>query len=181
MVYAEVDPIELVVCGGAALIISRLVSRSTHDVDIIAIAHMKGSSIQFLKTTRLPRCFKALVTEIGLELGIVGDWLNFAASPLLEFGLPVGIATRLKTKSYGPCLTIYLISRLDQVSLKTYAAMDPQQGERHLSDLLDLKPSAQEVRTAVAWLVGKKVSKQFKICLKQVLERIGHERITREF
>jgi len=85
--------------------------------------------------------------------------------------------TRLKKKSYGECLTIYFIGRLDQVHFKIYAAMDPKQGERHLSDLLDINPTEREVQAAVSWLLGRKAGPEFKATLKQVLERIGHERL----
>ena len=72
---------------------------------------------------------------------------------------------------------MYFISRLDQVHFKIFAAMDPKQGTRHLSDLMDLEPTEVEVKAAVSWLLGRPVSPQFKATLRQVLDRIGHERI----
>ncbi len=119
------------------------------------------------------------MAEIGIELGIREDWLNFGPNPLLKFGLPAGLTTRLKKKSYGPCLTVFFISRLDQVHFKIFAAMDPKQGTKHLSDLMDLESTEVEVNAAVSWLLGRAVrpSPQFKARLRQVLDRIGHERI----
>ena len=57
--------------------------------------------------------------------------------------------------------------------------MDPKQGTRHLSDLMDLEPTEVEVNAAVSWLLGRAVgaNPQFKATLRQVLDRIGHERI----
>jgi hypothetical protein len=58
--------------------------------------------------------------------------------------------------------------------------MDPNAGTRHLSDLLDLNPTADEVAATVKWLLSRRVSVPFKATLKQVLERIGHESIAGE-
>ena len=46
MVYAGLEPVDLVSCGGASLNIMGWVSRSTSDVDIICAAHVdeKGRS-----------------------------------------------------------------------------------------------------------------------------------------
>jgi len=46
-----------------------------------------------------------------------------------------------------------------------------------VSDLMDLEPTEVEVKAAVSWLLGRAVSPQFKATLRQVLDRIGHERI----
>ena len=98
LVYAEMPPVNLVVCGGAALVSLGLIRRSTSDVDVI------GS-------------------------------LPFNA----------------------------MDSTSDSV--------------RHLSDLLDLEPSEDEAGAAVDWLLRRDSSDVFKQKLKQVLDRIGHERI----
>jgi hypothetical protein len=125
----------------------------------------------------LPPDVERLVAEIGREYGIREDWFNFGAGPLIKFGFPPGMTTRLGRKSYGACLTIYFISRYDQVHFKIYAAMHPKEGARHLGDLLDLKPQEDEVKAAISWLLGREVSAGFKAVLRQVLERIGYERI----
>ena len=110
------------------------------------------------------------------------EWLNFGPAPLMEFGLPEGLETRLKRISYGPCLALHLIGRLDQIHLKLYAAMDPKTRiETHLGDLMDLEPTEAEAQTAVAWLLGRKTSADFRRKLKQVLERIGHEELAQRF
>jgi hypothetical protein len=48
---------------------------------------------------------------------------------------------------------------------------------KHLNDLLDLEPTAEETQAAVDWLLRRESSADFKLRLKQVLDRIGHERI----
>ena len=180
MVYAGVKPLHAVVCGGAALIALRLVPRDTEDVDIVALLGSSGRSMTVLETDSLPAEVEVLVAEVGREYGIREDWFNFGAGPLIGFGLPPGMTTRLVRRSYGACLTVYFISRYDQVHFKIYAAMHPKEGTRHLGDLLDLKPREDEVKAATSWLLGRKVSADFKAALREVLERIGYERIAEQ-
>ena len=180
MVYADVEPLNAIVCGGAALIALRLLPRDTKDVDVLALANVIDRNCEVLRTDKLPPQVKILVAEIGMEFGIRKDWFNFGASPLIHFGFPQGMTTRLVRKSYGACLTIFFISRFDQVHFKIYAAMDPKDGARHLGDLLDLKPRENEVSAATSWRLGREVSADFKAVLREVLERIGYERIAKQ-
>jgi len=182
MVYAELEPVELVSCGGASLNLMGLVSRSTSDVDILCAAQVEAKGrVRLLPGITLPPRFADLVAEVGHELGIKEEWLNFGPAPLLNFGLPSGLETRLKRKSYGRCLALHVISRLDQIHLKLYATMDPKTRiEIHLGDLMDLEPTKAEARAAVDWLLNRKTSADFRRKLKQVLDRIGYEELAQE-
>jgi hypothetical protein len=182
MVYADLDPVELVSCGGASLNLMGWVSRSTGDVDIICAAEVttKGG-VQLLAGTTLPPRLLELIAEVGRELGLKEEWLNFGLAPLMEFGLPQGLDKRLTRKSYGRCLTLHVISRLDQIHLKLYAAMDPKTRiETHLGDLMDLEPTEAQARAAVDWLLQRKTSADFRRKLKAVLNRIGHEKLAQK-
>ena len=182
MVYSELEPVELVSCGGASLNLMGLVSRSTNDVDILCVAQVgaKGE-VRLQPGTTMPAPFADLVAEVGRELGMKEEWLNFGPAPLLDFGLPAGLETRLKRKSYGRCLALHVISRLDQIHLKLYATMAPKTRiETHLGDLMDLEPTEAEARAAVDWLLHRKTSADFRRKLKQVLDRIGHEELAQE-
>ena len=65
-----------------------------------------------------------------------------------------------------------------QIHLKIHATMDPKTRlETHLGDLLDLEPSEAEAQAAVDWLLSRKTSPAFRHKLKQVLDRIGHEKL----
>ncbi len=179
MVYAGMEPVELVSGGGASLNLMGWVSRSTSDVDIICMAQVGAKGKVKLKPEKpLPPQFIALVAEVGRELGLKEEWLNFGPAPLVEFGLPLGLERRLKRKSFGRCLTLHLASRLDQIHLKIYATMDPKTRlETHLGDLLDLEPTEAETQAAVDWLLTRKTSRNFRRKLKDALDRIGHEKI----
>lgn len=179
MVYARMEPVELVSCGGASLNLMGWVSRSTSDVDIICAALVDANGkVKLLPGIPLSPKFTELIAEVGHELGINEEWLNFGPAPLMEFGLPSGLEDRLKRLSYGPCLALHMVSRLDQIHLKIYATMDPKtRMETHLGDLLDLEPTEAEAQAAVDWLLSRKTSRDFRGKLKQVLDRIGHEKL----
>jgi hypothetical protein len=138
------------------------------------------ANLEISNETILPPEVEKLVAEIGTEVGIRPDWFNFEAGPLIEFGFPDGMITRLVKKAYGVCLTVYFISRFDQVHFKMLAAMSPEDGTRHLGDLLDLSPRENEVEAAVAWLLRRKTSPEFKAALRGLLDRIGYERIAEQ-
>lgn len=154
-------------------------SRSTSDLDIICVAQVTANgNISLVDGATLPSRFGELVAEVGHDLGLQEEWLNFGPAPLLKFGLPEGLESRLERKSYGPCLALHIISRLDQIHLKLYAAMAPKtRTETHLGDLMDLEPTEVEAKTAVNWLLTRETSADFRRKLKQALDRIGHEEL----
>jgi hypothetical protein len=179
MVYAELEPVELVSCGGASLNLMGLVSRTTGDVDIIcAVEVSTKGKVRRLTKMAMPARFTELVAEVGREMGLKKDWLNFGPAPLMDFGLPDGLEKRLKRQSYGKCLALHVISRLDQIHLKIYAAMHPKTRiETHLGDLMEMEPTEAEAGAAVDWLLKRKTSADFRRKLKEVLDRIGHEKL----
>jgi hypothetical protein len=182
MTYAELEPLELVSCGGASLNLMGWVSRSTGDVDVICPAGVDADGRVSLQPDQPlpPRLFE-LVAEVGRELGLKEDWLNFGPAPLVKFGLPPGMESRLKCRRFGKSLALHLLSRLDQIHLKIYAAMDPKTRlEIHLGDLLELAPTEAEGRAAVEWLLSRKTSAAFRRKLKEVLDRMGHESLAQE-
>ena len=182
MVYAGLEPVDLVSCGGASLNIMGWVSRSTSDVDIICVAHVDAKGKVHLQPGKvLPARFAKLVAEVGRELNVKEMWLNFGPAPLMKFGLPPGLDRRLKRKSYGRCLTLRVISRLDQIHLKIYSVMHPKTRiETHLGDLLDLEPTEKETKMAVDWLTKRKTSADFRRKLKDIMDRIGYEKLAEQ-
>ena len=181
LVYAEIEPLSLVICGGASLNIMGYVSRSTSDVDILAVVTKGlGQQIELMSGEALPWKFDELVEEVGRELGLAGDWLNFGPEPLLKFGLPAGLKDRMKEIKYGDCLTIHAISRWDQIHLKCHAALDPgSRIETHLGDLLELEPTEEEAKASVNWLLDRPAGEEFRERVKQLMERIGHEELAK--
>jgi hypothetical protein len=66
--------IHLVVSGGAALLAAEIVSRTTHDVDVIAMRGEVDGDI--LDGHPLPEFFKECVREVAEEKRLRANWLN---------------------------------------------------------------------------------------------------------
>jgi len=77
-----------------------------------------------------------------------------------------------------PSLTVYFVSRLDQIHFKLLAAADPKAHPRHLEDLVRrIKPTPAEVQAAVRWLLGRKTSSWFRGNVRRAVETLGYEDI----
>jgi hypothetical protein len=182
ILYEYAKPISLVVCGGSALNVLNIASRTTRDVDVLAIVEETTKGIQLRHDLPLPEDFSRLVAEVGRDLGLSDDWLNMGPKDVLQvYGIPPGMTDRWDRREYGPSLTVYFVSRLDQINFKLLAAADPQAEPRHLEDLAQrIKPAANEVRAAVDWLLGRETSAWFRSNVRQAVEALGYEDICRD-
>jgi len=165
-------PVEIVVCGGAALILTGLVPRTTKDVDVVAL-----STSEVLRSPDpLPDDLLRAVAEAAEDMGISENWLNNGPSSgeggLFQMGLPAGLEGRMCSRKYGPILTVHLIDRLDQIYFKLYAAVD--RGGYHIEDLLALEPASDEIKGAALWAMSHDVSAGFAAILKDLLGKIGY-------
>jgi hypothetical protein len=109
----------LVVCGGTALNATGLISRTTKDVDIVAL--MDDGEV-LLDPAPLPQPLVDAALVVAENLGMPNDWLNNGFSSddggLFRLGLPAGIAKRLVWKIYGEKLRVGFIHRFDQINFK---------------------------------------------------------------
>jgi hypothetical protein len=174
---AQAEPIRLVVCGGSALIAQGLISRTTRDIDVVALM---DSDHCLISPAPLPESLMKAVKEVARDLGLADDWINNGPSSgeggLFQLGLPEGLADRLDERVYGPRLTVCFIGRIDQIHFKLYAAVDRWDGT-HLDDLLSLAPSDAELEAAARWAMTHDVSEGFRMILKDMLRQIGHESV----
>jgi hypothetical protein len=171
--YERAEPVSLVVCGGSSLIALGLVERTTKDVDVLALMDERG---KLLPSEPLPGSVSRAVSEIAGQLDLYPNWLNGGPADLLKWGLPEGFQARLTRRDYGRCLTIWHISRLDQIHFKMFAATDAGPG-RHVDDLLQLNPSKAEMLSAARWALTQDASEEFMLILKDMLKQMGHEDI----
>jgi hypothetical protein len=166
------EPQEIVVCGGSALILTGAVTRTTQDVDIVALASPKG----LLSPDPLPKALERAAAEAAEDLGLPDNWLNNGPSRgeggLYQMGLPEGLQDRWATRRYGSHLTVHFIDRLDQIHFKLYAAAD--RGGYHVEDLLALEPTPDEMVAAAQWAMTHDVSEGFASILKDMLRSIGY-------
>lgn len=166
------DPFEIVVCGGSALILSGIITRTTKDVDIVALA----TSGVLYSPDPLPEALRKAAAEAAEDMGISDDWLNNGPSRgeggLFQMGLPKGLAERLHSRRYGAQLTVHFIDRLDQIYFKLYASVD--RGGYHIADLRTLNPAAGEIEAAARWAMTHDVSDEFSMILRDLLRKLGY-------
>lgn len=164
----EHPPVVILICGGSALNLSGLVSRTTADVDALGMA--TGDS----GLAPLPRWLRDCAANVAREMGLEEEWFNDAAAVLQGVGLPDGILQRSIRESFGPRLEVAIASRTDLIALKCFAALDPKSGKRHLGDLVDLGPSADELAFAATWLLDRPTSPQFREAFATLRSVLGH-------
>jgi hypothetical protein len=173
----QAAPVELVVCGGSALILTALVTRTTRDVDVVALVRHQA----LCSPAPLPGDLQRAVCEVAEDLALPDTWLNNGPSRdeggLFQLGLPEGLADRLTRKVYGERLTVHSIGRLDQIYFKLYAAADI--GGYHITDLLALQPSDEELAGAARWAMTHDVSDPFAEVLRRLLRSIGYGTVAR--
>jgi len=110
--------IEIVVCGGSALHFLGLVDRTTKDVDILAFASSNNDFLNLVTARDLPEYLSDSIKIVSRDFKLPENWFNSGSTDLLTQGLPAGLEDRLIYKKYGSCLTVYFISRYDQIFFK---------------------------------------------------------------
>ena len=168
-----IAPIAILVCGGASLIATRMVSRQiTKDIDVVAFVR---DNAVLDKAKPFPPLLERCVAEVSAMLQLPAFWMNPGPTSLLDAGLPEGLMDRLaETRHYGSRLTVLFIGRRDQIYFKVFAAADAGPG-RHLEDLRELKPTSGEMEMAARWVMQQDPSDGFRLMLKEMLRKIGYE------
>ncbi len=151
--------IALVVCGGTALSALGLVSRTTKDVDVLGQVEIIDGKIRITKINEFPCWLKEAANTVGRDFDLPENWLNLGPASQLDTGLPDGFEERLIKKRYGTFLTVYFISRVDQIFFKLYAALD--RGDYHVQDLFALKPTFKEMEEATQWILTQGCFRRF--------------------
>lgn len=165
----EGRPVVLVVCGGSALMACHFVSRTTHDVDVVALVDQWQNLID---PEPLPHTLISAATLVADTLGLSQDWLNTGPADIFRMGLPSGFQDRLVQHKIGECLSVSFISRLDQIYFKLYASVD--RGGYHIDDLLALNPTEDELVAAACWTTTHDVSEGFLMLLKKLFRSLGY-------
>ena len=88
-----IAPLTLLVCGGASLIATRMVSRQmTKDIDVLAFV---GNNAVLGKADPFPPLLAQCIAEVAAMLQLPAVWMNPGPSALLDAGLPVGLMQRV--------------------------------------------------------------------------------------
>lgn len=177
LALADAPHFNLVVCGGTALIAANLITRTTKDVDIVALMDDDG---ELLDPDPLPQSLVDAAGIVAVDLGMPKDWLNNGPScgegGLFRLGLPEGLTKRLTWKTFGDHLSVGFIDRIDQIYFKLYAAVD-QRGGYHADDLQILKPADEELLEAARWARTHDPSEGYLQGLEWFLREFGYEHL----
>lgn len=169
----KAEPAWLVVCGGSALLATGLVSRTTRDVDVLALREPDGAP---MSCHPLPADLLEAAKRVAAELKLFPDWINSGPADLFELSLNSGLWKRLDTRTYGSHLKVSFITRLDQIIFKLYAATGRTE-QRDFDDLLALQPSAPEAESAAHWLRDRAIHPDQHPRLADVVRQLGHGEI----
>jgi hypothetical protein len=164
----------IVVVGGTALNLLRVVSRATHDVDVIALAtpHAAGLPTDVRPPEPVPPELLEAVATVARDLGLPGDWLNTTVAGQWQMGLPADFATRITWRQYRG-LWVGLAGRFDLIHLKLYAAADDVgTTSRHYRDLVALQPSDTELEAAQRWVETQDASEAMANIVREVIAHV---------
>jgi len=174
--------INIVVCGGSSLIATGLVSRTTKDVDIVA---MLDANEKIVEAQSLPEALVEAAGKVAMAMKLPASWLNNGPRSIVNprlpnSGLPEGFLQRIKKRTYGAKLNVYFMDRKDQIHFKLFAAVDLGGPGRHLDDLTSLSPTDDELIAAAQWVKIQDPSESFAEMMKTMLRMTGHERVAEQ-
>jgi hypothetical protein len=158
------------------LIATKIVSRTTKDVDVVVFRAVDGTLVA---PVPLPDFLLHAAAVVARDLGLEPNWLNNGPSRdeggLFQMGLPAGFADRLTERVYGLRLRVYLIGRRDQIFFKVFSAAD--RGGVDLDDLAALRPTTEELEDAARWAMSIDVSEGYRMLLRELLKNMGYESV----
>lgn len=160
---------ELLAIGGGALQLLGLITRSTRDIDVVALVE-DGSAIPI---PALPGPLRQAVEDTASVLRLPPEWFNAGPRSLMDLGLPDGSVERSHRRQWGG-LVLRLADRRDQVFFKLYAAVDQGPRSKHFDDLRRLAPTLEDLRAAAAWARSHDPSPGFAGELRGALRDLGY-------
>ncbi len=147
---------EIVVVGGGGLLLLGLIRRPTKDLDALALVE-NGT---YVLARPLPAALVEAIADVAAVQGLDDEWLNPGPTDQLKQGVPDGFSKRTTRHVFGG-VVIQVAGRLDQIFLKLYAAADSDPKSKHVRDLIDLDPTADELRVAAAWVKQQDLGMEF--------------------
>lgn len=165
---------DIVVLGGAALDLLGFTDRSTRDVDVLARTDEATGRLRHPEP--LPAALREAIAEVALDFGEPSDWMNTAVAHQWVTGLPPGLDKRIAWRDFA-ALRVGLVAREDLIAFKLYASADHTgPASVHVSDLLSLRPSRQELSEAAAWIRTQDSSPEFHVVVGRVIAYVQDHR-----
>lgn len=174
-----VDSVDWVVCGGVALSLQNLITRTTRDVDVLG--NWNESITELVPIDRFPeavvRCIDRVAQTRPQLASLHNRWVNLGPRDLCRRGLPQGFESRMKTVQFGNKLKLHLLGRDDLLALKLYAASDElgTRAEIHFRDVEALHPTEAELDKAVDWVRTMPNFEPQQPALKRIIEDLGYD------
>lgn len=170
----------VIILGGAALNLLRVVERMTSDVDILAFATPRPGAAPDRATLHeppmpIPEPLTAAARTVARDLELDPGWLNTGPALQWRFGLPPGLEHRVEWRRYS-ALWVGVVGRYDLIFFKLFATADaggPQ--SVHYQDLLALRPSEAELDAAAAWVRTQDASTEFADTLDRLMSHVRKE------
>ena len=160
----------LVVVGGAALNLLRIVDRPTIDVDVLACIGRDGETLQ--PPDPLPDVLRRAIVAVAHDRGLAENWVNTVVADQWRFGLPPGLGERLTWETFGG-LRVGIVGRRDLVCFKLYASADQTGPDNvHVRDLLALRPNDAELEAAAEWVRAQDAGRDFQAVLARVVAHV---------
>jgi len=157
--------LEAVVIGGAALGLLSIVTRQTHDCDILFPAVPEP-------IRKAANEFAAVRRREGDILG--DDWLNNGPASLVN-DLPADWQARLQMAFQGKAIILRCLGRMDLLRSKLFALCDRG---TDLKDCLALAPTKEEIDQIQPWLAERDANSGWPAhvaeTLSDLLTRLGH-------
>jgi hypothetical protein len=176
LLAAEDEAYAIVILGGAALNLLGVVSRTTTDVDILAVALPSDPALHREirePPSPLPEPLLRAIRLVAEDMGLAADWMNTGPALQWRTGLPPGLADRLEWRQYGGALDVGIVSRYDLIFFKLFAAADDVgTASVHFHDLIALKPTSEELTVAATWVRGQDASAVFAEILERVITHV---------
>jgi len=177
--FEDCEPVEWVVCGGVALALQGLQSRTTRDVDVLGNWVHQSMVIACIEDfpEKVKTCIQRVADNHPELAGLSARWVNLGPARLARFGLPEGFERRLMAVRFGNRLTLQLLSRQDLLPLKLYAAADDlgRRQQVHEQDLKAMSPTFGELDGAINWLRKLPDFEEKRVQLKDVVRSLGYD------
>lgn len=148
------QPLEMIICGGAAAILAHKMKRNTADVDLVFLSYR-------------PPDFEKIKAEIAEEFGVDINWLNEGAKGYADY-LPNDFQKRLiRINLKSKLITAWAIGRVDLIIMKL-ASFRPEDLEDidnlgiRKEDIKIIKPAIQKISS-----FDKKAALRMKLFLEE--------------
>lgn len=166
--------VAILVVGGAALNLLGMLERATIDVDVIALVdtHADGTQ-QLVNADPFSVSLANAISSVARDLGLPSDWMNHEVALQWKAGLPPDILADVTWERHGG-LSVGLVGRQTQITLKLFAAVDQGVASVHMQDLLLLRPAADELSTAPSWVFTQDAGDDFPRVVIETADHVVH-------